>query len=601
MRDYLRLYLIVTGVGALIAVGCPALVVVGLFLGILPGLILGVMPTAFLWGLAFAVVYRGASVALPGRVAAGLGAVVAVAAMTMLPQGGLRAARERLAAAHEAELIPAGPIPVRGHVRIEVPRWESEPGDGDRRPGPACDGLTASLLFQPGVESVTVAIDGPEPGGKVRPSRLRTFRLEPKGQGDLKPLTPGPGRILTPNHATQRLVEAGWRLRLSVSDRIAVEDDRAPAPDLVIRQRSTSASYPGNFAWGDDGVESQTTEILDGRETLLLRRRGAWTRAVAAPLIITGAGGLETFRMGWSRAVLKDGETQEAGDLVRLLLRHTDAEATADPAATLASVRDRLAAALGDPKVPAGDPIFDAADIYFDALKKAGATPKDEALVLSFLADPRVVRPNGVWAVGQTAGIDRGRLRAALVGRLTQPDQPRRVVETFNSLLRKMPARTFATPTAAEANALGDPVARLQLPALVERIADRGPEAIDPLLAAIRLHGGELQRLSGKSAPAGQRERLETLRESHLNVVNAAIQGLRRLGRGASEALPELESMRAEGLFRSSGWAWAETQAYLGKPIDQIERDSSIGNSDASFRQNLRRKVAGWDPEKVND
>src|SRR4051812_11622758 len=191
MRDFLRCYLLVTGVGAFVAISVPTLVVVGLFFGILPGLILAVMPTAFLWGLLFALVYWLVAEVLPRPAAGGVAAIAAVAMLMLMPQGGLRAARARLAATHEPERIPAQPIPVRGHVRIEVPHWDSTPGNADRRPGPGCDGLCASLLFKPGVSSVTVALTGPapRPGGKVAASRLRTFRLEPKGRCGADPLT----------------------------------------------------------------------------------------------------------------------------------------------------------------------------------------------------------------------------------------------------------------------------------------------------------------------------------------------------------------------------------------------------------------------------
>src|SRR3954471_12318519 len=103
MRDFLRCYLLVTGAGSFVAINLPVLVVIGLFFGILPGLALGLMPTAFLWGLLFALAYWLILRGLPRSAAGGVAAIAAVAMLMLMPQGGLRAARARLAATHEPQ------------------------------------------------------------------------------------------------------------------------------------------------------------------------------------------------------------------------------------------------------------------------------------------------------------------------------------------------------------------------------------------------------------------------------------------------------------------------------------------------------------------
>src|SRR6476619_7476527 len=120
MARFVNLYLLITGIGAMIALAMPWLVVVGLILLILPGIILGLMPTAFMWGLGFAIpwyVLRPAMGDYPAIVPALL---ISTALFWFAPLSSMSQSKARLAHTIRPEILPTAKIRLAGHIRVDV-------------------------------------------------------------------------------------------------------------------------------------------------------------------------------------------------------------------------------------------------------------------------------------------------------------------------------------------------------------------------------------------------------------------------------------------------------------------------------------------------
>jgi hypothetical protein len=281
MAALLKLYLTITGIGAAISLLIPTLVVIGMFL-ILPGLILAMMPTAFVWGCIFAALWFP----LHDRIGDAPAAVVALAATALVlwlaPQPSRAISAARLAASLRPEITPSSPIPLRGHVRIDMVVSETEPYD-PARPGAVrpvrCSAFCAAALFTDGVETVTLnplgyrALDEAQAiGDAPLAADARTFRRVPHDHCT-QTLQPVGAAGLASNFNEVRALEAEWNLRLSTCDCI-VEEPTRTAHDMVV-VRASYATFGGGGAYGWDvgprGVAVTRLEVRRGSAVLLRR------------------------------------------------------------------------------------------------------------------------------------------------------------------------------------------------------------------------------------------------------------------------------------------------------------------------------------------
>ncbi len=160
MLYFLKLYLIVTGVGAALVMLFPTLVVVGLILFIVPGLILSLMPAAFMWGVAFAILWLPLQYFTGPWIASAITIPAVVIFFWFVATPGHKQGLARLAAVDLPDVLPqTHPIALRGHVRIDVQLAKLNRSGSGRNVESRirCDGLCTAVLFTPGVESVTLS------------------------------------------------------------------------------------------------------------------------------------------------------------------------------------------------------------------------------------------------------------------------------------------------------------------------------------------------------------------------------------------------------------------------------------------------------------
>jgi hypothetical protein len=171
MKSFLVSYLWVTGAGALAVIAAPWLVVYGLMAFIVPGILLAALPTAFLYGAIFWLVWYPIHGIMGDWPAAAVAALATAVVVYAIPIPGNWVTEARYKAELADDRLPAKPIRLVGHIRLndvtrryrkEVDRIYAADISPLKRPeflDEKCTELCAALLFQPGVESVTINSD----------------------------------------------------------------------------------------------------------------------------------------------------------------------------------------------------------------------------------------------------------------------------------------------------------------------------------------------------------------------------------------------------------------------------------------------------------
>lgn len=607
MAGLLKLYLIVTGIGAAISVLMPVLVVIGLFL-IVPGLILAVMPTAFLWGCVFAAIWFPLHGLIGDALATVVAFVGAAALLWIVPQASRAASAARLSAAVRPDVLPATPITLRGHVRIDMAAPEVERFDPAHRDAPRpvrCNALCAAALFTDGVETVTLnpldysALDEARAiGDAPLDANARTFRLVPRDRCS-ETLRPTNAAGLGAGLDEVSALEAYWNLRLSTRDCIVAEPTRATHDMVIAQARYSQFGRTLGYGWdlGPRGVEVTRIEVRAGSR-ILLRRLIATTQALARPLWIGAGGSLESFHFGWERKPFSNAPRYASLDGNKLLREHSNLAAHADPAAIAGLVRERLGVMLADPRVTAADPGWAAAESYFRALRPGTITDADRALLPALIRDRRMTKFDGLWQAIRGLGDEGALLRAPMVDRLADPgpDEQDEAIRIIGNAIGTLPPGTFAQPTPAERALLADPVARLRARGVVARLSDRGAGAVPDLLEIIDYHAR-----AWAAARADPRRRPSGRDNSDMVIVDAARVAFCRLGAEGATALPRLMALDQAGLLRpniSSDHEWTLTLARLGQPIESFVKPDNLSGTSEQFHANLRRRLANFRPDR---
>ena len=120
---------------------------------------------------------------------------------------------------------------------------------------------------------------------------------------------------------------------------------------------------------------------------------------------------------------------------------------------------------------------------------------------------------------------------------------------------------------------------------MIVRIADQGEAAVPELLAIVR---------DATLTPEKGRESVE----------HAVALGFMLLGPRGRSAIPEIEAMiRTNDTLlysdRSGVVSWNVALARMGKPIDEITFPGDSSAEPARDREDLRRRVKRFDPQKV--
>jgi hypothetical protein len=607
MAGLLKLYLIITGIGAAISVLMPALVVIGLFL-IVPGLILAVMPTAFLWGCVFAVIWFPLHGMIGDALATAAALIGAATLLWIVPQASRAVSATRLAGAIRADVLPATPIMLKGHVRIDMVAQQIEPFDPAHPAAPRpvrCNALCAAALFTDGVETVTLNPLGYGPldeaqaiGEATLAANARTFRLVPRDRCT-ETLRPTDAGGLGADLDEIRALEAYWNLRLSTRDCIVSEPTRATHDMVIAEARYTLFGGGLGYGWdlGPRGVEVSRIEVRTGGK-VLLRKLIATTQTLARPLWIGAGGSLESFHFGWERKPFSNAPRYGSFDGNKLLREHSNLAAHADPGAIAGLVRERLAAMLADQRVTATDPGWAAAGGYFRALKPGTITNADRALLPALVRDRRMTWFDGMWQAIRGLGDEGTLLRAPMVERLADPgpgDQDE-TVRILGNAIGTLPPGTFAQQTPVERALLADPVARLRARGVVARLSDRGAGAVPDLLEIVDYHARAwaVARADPKRRPSGRDN-------GDLVIVDAARVAFCRLGAEGAAALPRLMALDRAGLLQrgiSRDREWTMALARLGQPIESFAKPENLSGTTEQFHANLRRRLENFRPDR---
>jgi hypothetical protein len=571
-----RLWLAIWGVLAFIALAAPGVVAMGLFL-LLPGLILLAAPTVFVYSAAFALVRPQLPLA-PGvlRNLAAAGLVLLLG--WVLAQPGAMAGRRRFAKANLPEVVPASPVRLAGHVRLELPKEGRRRSRGE--PPGSCPALCAALLDTPGVESVTVAVAGED---------ALTFRLVPRG-GDRRRGADlvRPEAILEhlPNEADSRgasksdeqVVAAGWALRLALREKLIAEP--APrSPDMTVRIVESRGRRGGS------DVSVSRAEILDRGGKALLRRSLVKGSALAVPLHFSGSGSLENFRMGLSRRELRSGGVSgELKPVTELFALSSLARPRAD-AGAVDELVERLGSACENPALDRDDAAFGLAGFWLATMDWRNPLRSSELSVLGrVIADERIPVPERLYD-GYESKVDPA-LRGALGARIVHASTPSKTRTQLARLLAKMPEGTFATLSEEEQAILQSRELRADAYPLIVRLADQGEAAVPRLLAILR-SDVQVDPWSARGL-----------------VTRALALAFATLGPKAHGALEEVDGLvNAERSRLLNSFddrrRWYLALARMGKPVDEFRWFNTKPEADARDRASLRRRVERFDAKEV--
>ncbi len=619
MAGFLKLYLIGTGIVALIAMAAPSLVIAGFYLLIIPGLILSFAPTAFFWGCIFALIWWLLGQVMGDGLAAALAFPATAALLWLAPTPWQAEGRATLARSILADVTPATRFAPTGHIRVESgwPRWDNKnSAQADHVRWFACDNLCLGLLFEPGVESVTIGsaaslIFDQIRDGVVVPNRSdRTFRLVPKAQCPASPLIPdldGRSGLLGDGIEANEAINAEWALKLA-NDVCLVGEPARTGYDMLIRSgewRNTARGAPARSRWSLGGAQANAdyTEVRSA-SAVIARNWNVRVTALARPFGIAFQGSTSSGSFGWSRSTISSGRAQSmTPDILELLKAHSSIRRTADQSALAANLRSNLAAALASPAIAPGDPVWTGIPALFNTLAESGAETgiagEDRALVLALIGDVRISNYDNFYKLQPLLASDSADLRAAIITRLlAEPlgGDPR--TKTLGAALSALPPGVFSTLTDAERRLLADPDRRRRATGLVRRLADQGADAVPMLIDLMEFHGR--QRLVERDRRARGPES-DHGHEAHRAVFNAARAALCRIGPAASGALPALERMAALDYVGHDGRDWDRLLVRLGKPVNQIAKPANMSGNDASYRRNLQHFLDRFDPERSCD
>lgn len=585
LPEWLKLWLTVWGVLAVVALAVPGLVAAGSYL-ILPGLILIAAPTIFLYSAMFAV-FRHFLVIPPGLRLEASALFCSVLLGWLIAQPGAVTGHLAFRHANLPEVHPSSPVKLAGNVRLELPGSPSVKHDVTH----ACAALCAALLDTPGVESVTVA----ETGRSANAAEL-TFRLIPRAgdrsQGILPvepesileelPRAPEPQSMddvdesLAQKKRLRQAVAASWALRLASTEKL-VSDTGHVQPDQTVR-----ITQSRNSRWG---ISISRAEILDRDGKALMRRSIVTGTALSAPFRFAGGGSVENYHVVVSRDHLTNGPEYPPLKPITELFQYSSLARPNVSPEPIRQLLERLRAATANPALSAGDPDLALAALWLPTVDWRHSIAHDQLDVLArALADPRIPIPAKLYDGYESKVAPE--LRSALGSRILNPATPNQTRAQLALLLSRMPPGTFAIMSADEQAFLHSRQLRPDVYPMIVRLADMGEPAVPELMAILE---------SDKTLEPAYRRR---------PILHAVALSFATLGARAHHALPRVEALLSAGSshiieFREDREAWNLALARMGKPIDQFEYPELRPEYVARERNSLRHRVEHFDPQRI--
>lgn len=584
---------------AFLLVSTPVFVLLSFL--VIPVLILIAAPTVALWTLTLILFLSAMKRFAPPRWSLVLASAATLAVLTAIPMlANLAAYRPYQEVMAVGDILPKQQVTLAGNILIRGPQieeeWRRSPdrdskGNAETRPW-ACNELCMTVLDAPGVASVTLdTLDAQE-----RPSALskhaRTYRLVLKAQCPAKTSLP---------HFGSGASDARWDLRLS-TELCLVAGPALVRADQVIEQQTqwlgdeTSENKRASaWSFGPQPVRVERLEVRDSPGRVLLRRSIVRGEVNTVPLIIgleDGWKGPTYFR--WGRTDVFSASSRFATiEPIKILRRHASLRAAPEGAPALAALRDRLEALVAQPSISEDDPAFGLIDVWFDELGKSkdSASERDIALMESIVAHPSITEYYQMYPVTDALNADGlQRLRKAIARRIAGTDKPGKWIKGLASLYSRLPPGGAYPLNPDEKKILADPDRRKYAPELMLRESERGEEAVPLLMAWLRFHTYANRNRGDDKSDGG-----------HINAIDAVRRGLCVLGPNARSALPEVETMMANGavpMALGDADDWRFVLARLGKPVDAISKPPNRSETPEYYRAHLVRKLQMFDAKK---
>lgn len=489
----LKTYLIITGIGTATTLSMPAIVQFGQA-WILPGIILEMMPTAFLYGIAFALLRAMFCKVCPPKPSKVLAiAATGIIAVT-LPVYYNLSKSEEFTALENPDLDPPSRIKFNGNVLIT------------RTKDLTCDGMCVALLKTPRVNAVRVLVGNKNISYKIVSNEARRDRVDPSGYG-LDPRKTQSNIYVFPN-PTYEKQKHDWEYMVSKGKSL-IETEDAFDPDFVINIGDDPLTK-ASAAWSlmPKAPHKQEFSITDSRGAMLLRRVFVSRAGPQFPLIIGGFSEADQH-YGWSHVIYGQNPRDLTGMAHQWLREHTNLDDDHHVVEDVqANMRQSLVSTLDDKDLMSGDPEFQAVDNWVRLDRKIGVflDASDQNLLVRAISDPRV-NPEAGPQISVAAGSRFKRANrpppsyqtskwAAIFEHVAAPaiDVRRAVALRFLSsettseakewdrLLSGLPEGSFKHLLPEEHKILVHPVAVSWAPVLISRQRERGAAAASDLV-----------------------------------------------------------------------------------------------------------------------
>lgn len=603
MKALLVTYLWATGIGALLVTAVPGLVTFGYIFLIVPGLILSALPTAFLFGALFALAWFPLHGIIGDWPAAGVSVLFAAGLLYFAPVPGNRITQARYDAEIAEDVVPSGPIPLAGHIRIDSFSATTLAGAARARAAQQrsgrvaasshdhCTSLCAALLFTDGVKSVTQNYNFTGDDGFFSRTAA-TYVLVDRAQCGETLLPSGEHDGVFGFGGNIRKLLEYWNLRLS-ADRCILRIATRQQHDLrIVTSRravplETDKAYLMRNPLVPRSVEVNRVEIFDGEGSTRLRQTRAQARLLFQPLLYVPDGDFMNPRFRWEYREIRKRAKDEGNITVQALVAHAGLDLSVDETALDQGIRTRLIELLADPSIAIDKAGIDLVPAYFQSLRESGPGPEDVDLIIRLIGDRRFTRFDGLYWFERKLGADAVRLRSPIVDRLLLGEfGSYQELDKLGKFLETLPPGSFAQLLPNEAALLRDPERRTLASGLIRRQSDRGADAAPMLVALLAEQLDWTRRTS----------RYRSYEPEHGVAITAAIDALTRIGPDASGVLGSVEQLAKSGVVDAAmqeSDRWTLMLMRMGKPVEAIPepRKPSVITKDhhARLRFNLEQ------------
>jgi hypothetical protein len=373
--------------------------------------------------------------------------------------------------------------------------------------------------------------------------------------------------------ARENAITTHWGLLLANDVTLSI----VPSPqrhDLTITMSSTGPK-------GAYDVAVRKVEVRDQEARVLLRRQHVTATRMFVPLFVLPHDSFGGGNAGWelARMDLATRDRLNGINSITALFNETTLAQPPEPgaavASTVASMRDRLAAALMQPGTPTD---LSLANPWIATINWQSLNDEDLELIGKLIADTRVTDLPSL----DEGAINpmRAELRGVVVARLINPATLPQLRKRLDELVRYMPPGTFAVSTPDELTLLHNSLLRMNAPGLVLHLTDQGRAGVPELVRILQ----EDVRVEPRRMRDG--------------VLAAIRRAFIRLGPDAASALPVVIDLFDEGgsqfAYSSNDKdEWRVAMVLMGRPLEDVPFEPGLAAEKiAQHRTNLTRLVA---------